>query len=33
VSHSASPVFCWVFLRYGLENYLPGLAGLNPKSS
>jgi hypothetical protein len=21
---SASPVLCWVFSRYGLENYLPG---------
>jgi hypothetical protein len=26
LSHSASPFLCWVFLRYGLENYLPRLA-------
>jgi hypothetical protein len=31
LSHSASPDLYWVFLRYGLVNYLPVLA-LNRES-
>jgi hypothetical protein len=29
--HSTSPFLCWVFFKYGLENYLPHLvSNLSP---